>query len=447
MIVVGMLEVLNQTGQKLVIIRHLNPDKDDYDTCWSISVLIGLGIAAAIVVLAPVSRWYFHDGRVVPVMECLALRSAIGGFENVGVLDFRRNFEFEKLFRYNLYPKLITFFVTISLAVVLRNYWALVIGMVVFVLVGNLLSYRMHAYRPRFSLMKLNEVWKFSSWTLFRTIGWYLNFQVDLFAIGGVSGAAAMGRYSVATDVASSPSQELNDPIVATLYPVMSKVQNDAPQLRTIYLRVLCWSAIVCASTSAGVALVAHDIVQLVLGSKWLSLEPLMGWLALSAGILGLSSGAYSTFDALGIPQYGARMQWLRLVLLCLAIAPVALLTRNLELIAITRFGTTLIFMPTLFLAVGRTIDVSAGDYIGVFWRPFLATVVMVLAVSAINLTGISPGAARLIVDIFAGTVVFGASLFLFWWLSGYPDSPEKDVLGFVKRTVATMPKLGRAGI
>jgi hypothetical protein len=160
-----------------------------------------------------------------------------------------------------------------------------------------------------------------------------------------------------------------------------------------------------------------------------------------------LSSGAYSTFDALGIPQYGARMQWLRLVLLCLAIAPVALLTRNLELIAITRFGTTLIFMPTLFLAVGRTIDVSAGDYIGVFWRPFLATVVMVLAVSAINLTGISPGAARLIVDIFAGTVVFGASLFLFWWLSGYPDSPEKDVLGFVKRTVATMPKLGRAGI
>ena len=147
MIFVGMLEILNQSGQKLVIIRHLSPTRGDYDTCWTISVLIGVGIAIVIVALAPLTQLYFHDARVVPVMQCLALRSAIGGFENIGVLDFRRELRFNRFFLYNLYPKLISFVITISLAFALRNYWALVAGMISIILVSNVLSYLMHPYR------------------------------------------------------------------------------------------------------------------------------------------------------------------------------------------------------------------------------------------------------------------------------------------------------------
>jgi lipopolysaccharide exporter len=433
MIVVGMLEILNQTGQKLVIIRHSCPSREDYDTCWSISVLIGLGIALAIMGLAPISRHYFHDIRAVPVMQCLALRSAIGGFENVGVLDFRRKLEFDRLFRYNLYPKLFSFIITIALAFELRNYWALAGGMISNVAITTVLSFTMHSYRPRFSFARVREMWSFSLWTLVRTIGWWMNFQVDQFAIGGVAGAAAMGRYAVATDVAAIPTQELNDPMVVVLYPVMAKVQNDLPKLKELYLRVLCWSAIICASTSVGVTLVAHDMVPVFLGTKWVSVEPLVGWLALSVGMLGLASGAYSTFDALGRPSIGARMQWVRLVLLCIAIAPVAVLTRNIELIAITRFAVTLLFMPTLFFAVGRATGVSSGDYVRAFWRPFAATFLMAVVVAAMNTVLFLSPVLRLGLDVAVGAVVFAGSLFFLWYVSGCPTSPESDVLSLLR--------------
>lgn len=437
MIFVGILEILNQTGQKLAIVRHPNPTREHYDTCWTLSIFLGLAIAATIVALAPLTKLYFHDARVVPVMQCLALRSAIGGFENIGAMDFRRDLQFDRFFLYNLYPRLISFVVTIPLAFLLRSYWALVAGMISLVIVTNVLSYVMQPYRPRLSLAKFGEVWSFSYWTLLRTIGWYLNFQVDQFAIGGISGAASMGRYSVAADLATSPTTELNAPMVWVLYPVMAKVQHDTPKLRELYLQVLCWSAIICASTSVGITVVAHDLVNALLGAKWADLEPLMGWLAMSAGLLGLASGAYSTFDALGIPQLGARMQWLRLLLLCIAIAPVALLTRSLELIAATRFAVTFIFTPTLFFAVGRTVGVTPLDYTRILWRPFAAAALMAAAIWSVNSIILVPQVVRLGLDVAVGAAVFVASMLLLWWVSGRPDAPEKDMLKFVGEQIA----------
>jgi lipopolysaccharide exporter len=427
MVVVGMLEILNQTGQKLAIIRHHKPTREHFDTAWTLSVIIGLLIGAAIVLLAPLTKFYFHEPRAVPVMQWLALRAVIGGFENIGTVNFRRDLRFDRFFRYNMYPKLISFCVTITLAVVWRNYWALVAGIIASQLALNVASYVMHPYRPRFSLAKIGDIWSFSGWTLFRTIGIYLNTQIDQVAVGGAFGSAVMGRYSVAADLASSPLDEINGPMVAVLYPVMSRVQHDAPRLRALYLRTLCWSAIICASASVGVTLVAHDMVRFVLGEKWLVAEPLVGWLALSAGLLGLSSGAYTTFDALGKPHLGARMQWVRLFFLAVAIIPVAMFTSLPRYIAATRLAVTAIFMPTLFFAVGREIGVSWRDYLQAVWRPFVAAAIMALVVAPVN-DIVPPSYLRLALDIFLGAASFASALLSLWWISGLPDSPEKDI-------------------
>src|SRR5205823_4066574 len=148
------------------------------------------------------------------------------------------------------------------------------------------LSYIMEPYRPRLCFAKVNEIWSFSIWMFFRNIGVYLNAQIDKIAIGGVVGAALMGRYEVARDVATSPTQELINPVVTVLFPVMATVQEDHEKRRQLYLTVLNWSALLCVSASIGVSLVAQDLVDLVLGPKWHDVAPLMPWLALAFGVL-----------------------------------------------------------------------------------------------------------------------------------------------------------------
>src|SRR5215469_4476719 len=58
--VVGPLEMLNQSGQVLAIIRHPNPTRADYDTAWTLSVIVAFIIALLIWITAPIAVIYFH---------------------------------------------------------------------------------------------------------------------------------------------------------------------------------------------------------------------------------------------------------------------------------------------------------------------------------------------------------------------------------------------------
>jgi len=263
-----------------------------------------------------------------------------------------------------------------------------------------------------------------------------MNSKIDQFAVGGVFGTSAMGRYSVAADLAASPLEEVNTPMLAVLYPVMSRVKDDLMQVRGLYLRTLAWSAIVCAAIGVGVTLVAHDLVLVVLGPQWASAEPLMAWLALSAGLVGLSSGAYATFDAIGRPQLGARMQWTRLVMLGITIVPAVWLLRSSETIAAIRLAVTAAFMPTLFIAVARSIGLGVWDYFHVLWRPAVAAASMALLLWIVN-GEIASGPLRLLVDVLAGSLSFTITLLACWMLTGCPDSPEAAVAKWCIRTVS----------
>jgi O-antigen/teichoic acid export membrane protein len=434
MIVVGMLEIFNQTGQLLVLIRLPNPTKAHYDTAWTVSAMIGVGIALSILLVAPFTVSYFHEPRAIAVMQCLALRALLGGVENVGTIDFRRDLNFGRFFVYNVYPKLISFVVTLVAAFLLRNYWALVLGILTGQFARVAMSYIMHPHRPRFTLSKVSEIWSFSIWAFVRNIGTYLQTQLDRIVVGGISGSPMMGRYAVASDVASSPSREINEPMVAVLYPVMSRLQHDKTALHDVFLRTLGWTAVICISTSVGVALVAEDMADLVLGPKWAGIGPLMAWLSIGAGIIGLSSGAYSLFDALGVPHVGARMIWIRLVLLLVTVAPVAFVTHSLVAVAIVRAVASALFIPGLYLAVSRLTGITLMDYIGSLWRPLVSAAAMAAAVLLMNGAIVLPGHVRLIVDVALGSGVFAAASLALWTASGRPPGPEADGIANLRR-------------
>ena len=431
MFVVGLLELLSHSGQELAIIRHASPTRDDYDTAWTVSVLVGFVIGFSIFALAPLAQFYFHEPRVVPVIQWLALRSLLSGFENIGAVNFRRDLRFGRFFFYNVVPKLVSFAVTVILAFLWRNYWALVVGILTSQLAMTVCSFAMHDYRPRFSLAKVAEIWSFSSWTLVRSAGTYLNSQIDQILVGGLFGTAAMGRYAVAADVAASPSKEVNEPMVAVLYPVMSKALCDPQAMRALFLRSFSWSAIICISASVGVAMVAHDLITLILGGKWLDLEPLMGWLALEAGLLGLSAASYVAFDAIGKPHLGAKLQWSRVAALLAILLMVTAIWRSVIAIAVMRLLATALFVPALLFAVGREMNIKLGDYLAVLWRPAIAAGAMASVLWLSN-SVVPAGTGRLALDIVVGAGVYVFASYICWWISRCPQGPERDLVAAI---------------
>ena len=61
-------------------------------------------------------------------MLALGLGLCISAFENIGTVDFRRDFAFDKEFRLFVAPRIIGIVLSIAYALIFRTYWALVVG-------------------------------------------------------------------------------------------------------------------------------------------------------------------------------------------------------------------------------------------------------------------------------------------------------------------------------
>ncbi len=85
-------------------------------------------IAGTQVAVAVPASWFYDEPRLQPVIMCLAVGTLITGFENIGVVAFRKDLHFRKDFNLSFAKKLVMFVITIPIALILRSYWALVIG-------------------------------------------------------------------------------------------------------------------------------------------------------------------------------------------------------------------------------------------------------------------------------------------------------------------------------
>jgi O-antigen/teichoic acid export membrane protein len=430
MLFVGLVETLGDTGERLALIRLRVLERGHYDTAFSLQLLIGFAVALFLYGLAPLAPRYFNEPDAVAVIQLLSLRAILSGLENIGTVDFRRDFRFGAAYTLSMLAKIASLLATLVIAVLTRSYWSLVAGILINQAAMTILSYVMHPYRPRLSLARWREICGFSGWTLLRSLAIYLTTQLDKIAVGGFAPAGSVGRYAVAMDVASSPTAEIHDPLVGVLYPVFSKCQQDRAAVRSLFLRVFGWSVLICAATAAGLACIAADYTLLLLGPQWSGVERLVPWLALAASLSCLSGATDPLFDTLGMPAWSARLQWLRCLLLAAALISAALLWRTLEAIAIARVAAILACLPLILIAASRALGLSAGVYWPLLWRPVLSALLMSAALIALRATLPESAGLRLLLEIPAGVLAYTASIFLLWWIAARPEGPEADAAG-----------------
>ncbi len=436
-IISGFFEIFSETGQRLAIIRHPNPDREVLNSAWTAQILICTALAIMVWLAAPLSQTFFHEPHAPGVVRLLALRALLMGFENIGTVVFRRDLNFAREFRYNVYQRLATVLITIVLAVTLRSYWALAIGMVAGQAGTVLMSYVMHPYRPWFGISRVGELWSFSLWILAGQTTSYFQSRVDQIALGPVTTATRMGEYFVASDVATLPIQEVLIPMGRAQYPVFVRLASDPDALRRSYLETLSLTAVLAWATGVGLGLVSHDFAAVVLGRKWLALAPLMPWLCASAALFALANTTLTLHQATGRAAEFARQSWIRTILMAVLVFAAAR-QGNLMHVVWARFAAALIFTPLAFLTIRPVIGISLCDVWRQNHRPALAALAMSLGVLGLQHAMPSvPPLLRLVTTVAAGAIIFTAVLIALWRAEGMPHSFEGQIAAILSRLAA----------
>ncbi len=429
---IAMLELIGAFGFDMALIQRSNTTRAHYDTAWTFSVILGCTLSVLMLALSvPIARFYGQPALVY-VICALAGGSLLQGFQNVGTVAFRKDMEFHKEFRFLLSKRLATVPVTITLAFVLQNYWALVAGMVLGRAVDLLLSYRFHPYRPRLDLSAAQDLLHFSKWLLLLNALQFLRDRSSDFVIGRIAGASALGIFSVSYELANMPSTELVAPINRAVYPAYVKIAGDIPALQREYLSVMSMICLLAIPAVAGVAATASLIVPLALGQNWLGAIPVLQVLAFFGMSQVMQSNAYAVCLALGRGNVFSMLNG-AFVAILITLMIVLVETRGLAGAAYAYLSTAVIMMPIAVAVILRILKLPTRRFIGAIWRPLSASTLMFLIVDRYSsltpsTSSVSELVSAMVIAIASGVVLYVGSVSLLWWLSGKPDSAEATI-------------------
>lgn len=428
LIVAGLLETIAYLGVDLSLIKDQGAEREDFDSAWTVQLAQGVMIAMLLLLTAPFVASYFNEPRATAVIAWLAVRPIIDGLQNIGLVLFRKELDFAREFRFNLIAKLLGAAIQIGAAWWLRNYWALVTGMLASAAVSTLLSYLLHPYRPRLTLVQAKKVWAFSQWLLVSRVGSFLGRRCDEFIVGRAAGTAAMGAYHVVYELATMPTTEIIMPMRRALFPALSTLADQPQAYRRAVLDSLAASATVCVGLGVGLASLAEWVIPVLLGPQWTGAVVLLRWLALFGMLAALTSVLEVPLWVAGRTNYSAMVCWLELAVavpLLLWIVP----RHGAEGAAMCRVVISLGTFPVAAWLVRSACGVSLRSIITVLGRPVLAGVAMGLAVRLLPVQPQWPILATLAAGAVVATSAYCAVLWATWVMAGRPQGFEAAVL------------------
>ena len=289
--------------------------------------------------------------------------------------------------------------------------WALIAQELGLGLTSTLVLWVLSEWRPHFafSMASLREMMGFGANTVGSRVLDNVSATADNILIGRFLGAGPLGLYAITYKTVLTPLGRVALPIQEVLFPALARLQSEPERLRQAWLRATKFAVASAAPMLVGLALVAPDFTDVVLGHKWHRAAPVMQILAVVGLVQAMQATGWSALAARNrtrtqlyfsiastsstVTAFAIGLHWgLHGVAVCYAIVSVALM------VVYTRITTAIIGVSVwAYLATLRGIAAAA-----------VAMVVVVLGVREALID--EPQTLRLVTCVLVGAVTFGVT-------------------------------------
>ncbi|GGA64537.1 lipopolysaccharide biosynthesis protein [Neiella marina] len=405
------------------LVRHQQPSPSDFHSAFWGGLVLTSGLS--LVVLLAAYSWLSQPLAALvywalPILPLTATTS-------IYVAQLRRQGQFKLLSQRQLLGR--TCGALFGLAMIAGGYGALaIIGQA---LIGSILGFATlligAEYRPRWQL-KMNHATALVSvgWPLaLKRLSWDALIRGIPLVLGVVSGAAAVGFYSLAWRLVEMPRSAMVSGILSYALPVFSRRQQDSTQLQTLFCDATKATSLFLVPCFVGLAALVPIVVPWIFGPEW---QPAV----LPAQVLAIAMAISCTrvfvpvaFTAVSKTSTNLIVDMttsaLALVITCIA-GPVWGALAG----AMAMLLRVLIALPFGILALQRVVGIDANSQWHAVRPVILASFLMMAFVSAIVANVPLSALVTSGLALFVGIAAYGISLSLInpsWW---------RDLRGFI---------------
>jgi O-antigen/teichoic acid export membrane protein len=215
---------------------------------------------------------------------------------------------------------------TVALSLYMRDVWALAIGYSSENAFRLLLSYALCPGSPsrHFDWSAAKELLTYSRGIFGLAILSFIIGRADVFVLGRLYPMAALGLYTLAVALVSTPSTFCTNMLGQTLMPALSSVQDDDQRVNRILLEVTSWLVLLGTPAAVFIFLSAPSILRLAYGTRYVAVAGPLSVASAVVFLTVLNSALTSAIFAKGKPALHRHAVVISATVMLVAIYPTA---------------------------------------------------------------------------------------------------------------------------
>jgi O-antigen/teichoic acid export membrane protein len=292
--------VVSDLGLGAALVQRPTITEPDRSTVFWTSVFIGLGLTALGFLLSGAVASLFGEPSVQPMFAVLSVTFLIMALGRAQAALFQREMNFRAISIRGITATLVGGSVGVAAAAMGFGAWSLIAQHITIAAASTVLLWTFSPWWPQltFSRKSLRDLGGFSLNVSGARIVEYLNASSDKLLIGKFLGSSALGIYSIAYNIVLIPLTGLLVAVRDTLFPALSRIQDDRNRLAAGWLRSTRLLAAISMPAMLSLVVVAPDFVVVVLGEQWEQAVPILQILALAGIVQSISAVAGTVLTA-----------------------------------------------------------------------------------------------------------------------------------------------------
>lgn len=379
--------LIRDLGTAAAIIQKKELEDRVINSVFWLNVFIGIGVALCIVIFSPLISIFFHEPKLTFVLIFLSLMFPISSSSAAHLALLERHSQFKRISSIEIGSSLISVIIALLMAYYDFGVYSLVCQSIMINLLSTLQFWRASNWRPSvcrmFDFSGLRDILGFSAnLSLFSLIN-YFSRNADSLIIGRFMASSVLGAYNLAYRIMLFPLQSLTFVATRSLFPILSKNQDDHVTLKKTYLDCIFVILLIVVPLMSGLAFLSKPFVVLVFGEKWNLTSEILVWLAPTAIIQSVLSSSGSVFMAKGRTDILMKLGLLGMVLYVVAF----LLGAQYNVVTLAKFyfiANVINFFPAMHIMM-KLIEGSLLDILYKCYKIFIADIVMLLSLLFIS--------------------------------------------------------------
>lgn len=399
---------LADSGFSQALIRSEADSDDSVKSVFVFNMTVSALLYVLCVAMADGLGTYYSLPQIADIMPVLMLTVPINAFGAVQSAILQRQLRFDVLSKIIVLSSLLSGLVAVLTALAGCGVWALVWQRVSQMVFRNGMQWMKGTWRGegRFRLSCLRSMAPFSVRIMSSDILNSVYSNISQLFIGKIYSPTELGYFNQAQKVKDMPSMALMQSVQSVTYPALASISGDSRKFAESYRLVMAVTAFVVIPVMVGMAAVSEDMIELLIGAKWLPTAPFLKPLAALGSVFPLSMIAVNVMK---VRSDGKVILGLEVAKKCVAFAALCLAIPCSTMAVAWTLGGIVLFEAVVNMAVStRYAGIPFSRLASSVAVPLLAAGVMYVAVRMANGRMCDAGPAlRLVVEVLTGASVY----------------------------------------